>query len=56
MEQKQEQKRGPTGFVDAMLKSAQENKEVSAQTRHDHVDEQQLDKFMMNLKKGIVRR
>jgi len=55
MEQK-DVKRGPPGFVDAMLKSAQENKEVSAQTRHDHVDEQQLDKFMMNLKKGIVRK
>lgn len=42
-------------FVQSMLQSAQEVKEVKPQTRHDHVDMAELDKIMARLKKGQLR-
>ena len=47
---------GVSNFVGSMLDSAAENKEVKPQTRYDNVDQDQLQKTMENLKKGIVRR
>ena len=55
MEKTEQKKGGVSNFVDSMLKSAQESKEVKPQTRYDRVDEAQLEKTMMNLKKGVVR-
>ena len=52
----QPKKDGSSIFVASMLQSAQENKEVKPQTRHDNVDPQQLDKIMANIKKGIARK
>ena len=42
-------------FVQSMLKSAVEAKEVKPQTRHDHVDMAELEKVMAKLKKGQMR-
>lgn len=44
-----------TSFVESMLKSAQEVKEVKPQTRHDHVDMAELEKVMAKIKKGQMR-
>lgn len=49
-------KSGVDNFVNAMLTSAQENKEVKPQAVNNNVNEEQLQKIMTNLKKGIVRR
>lgn len=43
-------------FVDAMLKSAQDTKEVKPQTRFDYVDQKELDKLMAKLQKGEVKK
>ena len=57
MEMKPTQKKvGPSTFVESMLQSAQESKEVKPQTRFDNVNPSDIDKVMANLKKGIVRR
>lgn len=56
MEQKEVKKTGTTNFVDTMLQSAQENKEVKPQTRFDNVNPNDLTKVMENLKKGIIRK
>jgi len=47
---------GPLNFVDSMLHSAQETKEVKPQTRYDNVNPADIEKVMANLKKGVVRR
>ena len=47
---------GVPNFVSSMLESAEDVREVKPQTRYDHVDPEQLEKTMANLKKGIVRR
>lgn len=47
---------GVGNFVDSMLKSAEEKKEVKPQTRYDHVDTAELDQLMASIKKGAVRR
>ena len=49
-------KDGVQTFVQSMLQSAVEKKEVMPQTRHDMVNQEDVDKIMANLKKGIVRR
>ena len=49
-------KDGVTTFVQSMLQSAADNREVKPQTRHDLVHQEDVDKIMTNLKKGIVRR
>ena len=49
-------KDGASIFVASMLQSAQDNKEVKPQTRHDNVDPQEIDKLMANIKKGLVRK
>ena len=49
-------KDGVTTFVQSMLQSAADNREVKPQTRHDLVHQEDVDKIMANLKKGIVRR
>ena len=46
---------GTMTFVESMLKSAQEVKEVKPQTRHDHVDMAELEKTMAKIKKGQMR-
>jgi len=57
MNQKPTQKKdGASIFVASMLQSAQENKEVKPQTRHDNVDQEQIDKLMANIKKGLGRK
>ncbi len=43
-------------FVRTMLTSAEERKEVKPQTRHDLVNQEELDLVMANIKKGVVRR
>ena len=47
---------GVGNFVDSMLKSAEEKKEVKPQTRYDDVDMTELDQLMASIKKGAVRR
>jgi len=47
---------GASIFVASMLQSAQENKEVKPQTRYDNVDQEQIDKVMANIKKGLARK
>ncbi len=47
---------GPLNFVDSMLQSAQETKEVRPQNRYDNVDPADIEKVMAGLKKGVVRR
>ena len=49
-------KKDVSNFVASMLQSAQENKEVKPQTRYDNVDQEQIDKVMANIKKGLVRK
>ena len=57
MEQKKIQKKdGASIFVASMLQSAQENKEIKPQTRHDNVDPTEIEKVMANIKKGIARK
>lgn len=56
MGQKQEKKNGTVNFVTAMLRGAEEINETTAQSRQENVNREELDKFMMNLKKGIVRK
>ncbi len=55
-EPKPVKKDGTTIFVDSLLQSAQETKQVKPQTRYDHVDEKELEKTMANLQKGMIRR
>lgn len=43
-------------FVNAMLKSAEEKKEVKAQQRFDDVDVQNIDALMADIKKGKMRK
>ncbi|MBT4539331.1 hypothetical protein HOI26_02270 [Candidatus Woesearchaeota archaeon] len=47
--------KGKANFVSAMLESAEKTKETKAQTRFDHVDEDQLQNFMAKLQKGKTR-
>ena len=47
---------GPLNFVDSMLLSAQETKEVKPQNRYDNVNPADIEKVMASLKKGVVRR
>jgi len=47
---------GALNFVDSMLHSAQETKEVKPQTRYDRVNPEDIEKVMASLKKGVVRR
>ncbi|HLD40173.1 MAG TPA: hypothetical protein VJB13_03460 [Candidatus Nanoarchaeia archaeon] len=54
--QKPVKKDGASIFVASMLQSAQDNKEVKPQTRHDNVDPQEIDKVMANIKKGLARK
>jgi hypothetical protein len=49
-------KTGAENFVDAMLKSATEKKEVKAQQRFDDVDVRNIDAVMNEIKKGKVRK
>ncbi|MEK6939824.1 MAG: hypothetical protein AABX31_03785 [Nanoarchaeota archaeon] len=56
MSQKPVKKDGASIFVASMLQSAQDNQEVKPQTRYDHVDPQEIDKLMANIKKGLVRK
>ena len=49
-------KEGTEIFVNSLLQSAQETKEVKPQTRYDHVDEKALGLTMANLQKGMIRR
>jgi len=57
MELKKIQKKdGASIFVASMLQSAQENKEIKPQTRHDNVDPTEIEKVMANIKKGIARK
>ncbi len=56
MEKTPSRRSGAGNFVDSMLQSAREIKEVQPQTRYDNVDQAQLDKVMANFKKGVVRR
>ena len=49
-------KKDVPNFVAAMLESAQDNKEVKPQTRHDNVNPTDIEKIMANLKKGMVRK
>lgn len=49
-------KEGAPSFVDSMLQSAQDIKEVQAQNRYDNVNPADIEKVMANLKKGVVRR
>lgn len=50
-----EKKKGTDNFIAAMLESASTQKETEAQTRFDHVDEQELGSFMAKLQKGKIR-
>ena len=43
-------------FVNAMLQSAEEKKEVKPQQRFDDVDVQNIDALMADIKKGKVRK
>ena len=56
MAEKTNKRAGVPNFVHSMLESAEDVREVKPQTRYDHVDQDQLEKTMANLKKGIVRR
>lgn len=47
---------GVLNFVDSMLESAKENKEVKPQTRFDNVNPDDIEKVMVNIKKGRVRK
>lgn len=49
-------KEGAPTFVESMLHSAQDTKEVKAQNRYDNVNPADIEKVMANLKKGVVRR
>ena len=56
---KKEDSRKPlstNNFVNAMLKSAEEKKEVKPQQRFDDVDVQNIDALMADIKKGKVRK
>ena len=48
--------RSENNFVNTMLKSAEEKKEVKPQKRFDDVDVQNIDALMADLKKGKVRK
>ncbi|HIG92833.1 MAG: hypothetical protein QT02_C0010G0004 [archaeon GW2011_AR9] len=56
MEPKPVKKEGVFNFVDTMLKSADETKEVKPQNRYDTVDPAEIEKVMANLKKGMMRK
>ena len=45
-----------SGFVESMLQSAQENKDVKPQTRFDNVNPTDIEKIMANLKKAQFRK
>ena len=47
---------GVQTFVQSMLQSAEEKREVKPQTRHDNVDPAEIEQLMANLKKGMVRK
>lgn len=56
---KKEDSRKPlseNNFVNAMLKSAEEQKEVKPQSRFDDVDVQKIDLLMKEIKKGNLKR
>lgn len=55
MQPKPLKKDGVSNFVLSMLQSAQENKEVKPQTRHDNVDPAEIEKVMANIKKGTLK-
>lgn len=42
-------------FVASMLETASQTHEVRAQSASDNVDVQQIDKVMLNIKKGVYR-
>lgn len=44
------------GFVDSMLKSAQENKEVKPQTRYEGVNPNDIENILNEIKKGKFRK
>ncbi len=46
---------GTSNFVQSMLQSAQENKEVKPQNRYDNVNQNDIEKIMENIKKGKTR-
>lgn len=54
--EKPAKKDGVFNFVDTVLKSAQESKEVKPQNRYDDVDPADIEKVMANLKKGMMRK
>ena len=56
MKPEKPKREGVFNFVDSMLQSAQDTKEVQPQTRYDHVDPKQLERQLMDLQKGIVRK
>ena len=56
MEQKQIKREGVPNFVSTVLQSAKESKEVKPQNRYDNVNPAEIEKVIINLKKGIVRR
>lgn len=43
-------------FVDSMLKSAQENKEVKPQTRYEGVNPNDIENILNEIKKGKFRK
>ena len=47
---------GVQTFVQSMLQSAEEKREVKPQTRHDNVNPAEIEQLMANLKKGLVRK
>ncbi|MDO8656942.1 MAG: hypothetical protein Q7K45_06925 [Nanoarchaeota archaeon] len=49
-------KEGPPSFVESMLHSAQDTRDVKPQNRYDNVNPADIEKVMANLKKGVVRR
>ncbi|MBI2112725.1 hypothetical protein HYT52_04280 [Candidatus Woesearchaeota archaeon] len=50
-----ETKKGVNNFVSTMLTNAASNQETKAQTRHDDVKVEDIDKIMQKIKKGNFR-
>ncbi len=42
-------------FVASMLENTQKTNDVRAHSANDNVNQQDIDKVMMNLKKGLIR-
>lgn len=46
---------GVSNFVQSMLQSAEEKKEIKPQNRYDDVNPNDIERIMENLKKGKIR-